>query len=151
MGATGLVANNGNFDTSLSAAGPYLYYTAGRAGAADELYVINTLTGVATDMGSTGVTGIAGSAIVGSELELFQYGQSTNYIYSSLVGQDSFAQGPALGAQIIDGGALITTAETTTTQDTVPEPSSRFLVFAGILTFAFTSSGRQCILRMIRR
>lgn len=152
IGATGLVANNGSFDTSLSAAGPYLYYTAGHAGAADELYRINMSTGVATDLGSTGVTGIAGSAIVGSELELFQYGQSTNYIYSSPVGQDNFTRGTVLGAQIIDGGASIGIAETTNAQQSsTPEPGSYFLMFAGILSLALTSHGRRRIMCIVRQ
>ena len=152
VGATGLVANNGSFDTSLSAAGAYLYYTAGHAGAPDELYAINMATGIATDLGSTGVTGIAGSAIVGSELELFQYGQSTNYIYSSPVGQDDFTRGAVLGAQIIDGGASMAIAETTNTQQgNAPEPGSYFLIFAGILAMALTSNGRRRIVCIVRR
>jgi hypothetical protein len=144
VGATGLVANNGSFDTSLSADGPYLYYTAGHGGAADELYVINTETGVATDLGSTGVTGIAGSAIVGSELELFQYGQSVNYIYSSAVGLNQFSRGPELGAQIIDGGAVITLAPAFGAQqpDAAPEPGSWLLLLTGILSLAMTRGRR---------
>ncbi len=108
VGKTGLAANNGMDDTSLSSDGQYLYYTAGAAGARDELYRIDPKTGLATDLGSTGQTGIAGSAYVNGNLELYQWGQSKNYIYSSvLTGPINFVKGPQLAAQIIDGGVVL--------------------------------------------
>ncbi len=83
IGATGLKANNGNYDTSLSLNGTSLYYTEGKNNQNDELYQVSLTTGNATDLGSTGVTGVAGSALVNGKLELYQYGQSSNYIYSA--------------------------------------------------------------------
>ena len=134
VGATGLAANNGGFDTSLSSDGNSLYYTAGRAGALDELFRINVATGLATDLGSTGVTGIAGSAFVGSNLELFQYGQGTNYIYSASVGLTDFVREAHLGAQIIDGGAVFSLPAAASLQSTAsPEPGSALLLAAGLL------------------
>jgi hypothetical protein len=144
VGATGLTANNGRFDTSLSADGTSLYYTAGGPGAYDELYAIDITTGVATDLGSTGVTGIAGSALVGSELELFQYGQTTNYIYSAPVGSTDFVQDTKLAAQIIDGGASLTPPPASDVQaDGVPEPGSAVLLLGGILALAWRRGGAR--------
>jgi PEP-CTERM motif len=135
VGATGLAANNGGFDTSLSASGPSLYYTAGGPGAYDELYLLNTVTGLATDLGSTGVTGIAGSAVVGSELELFQYGQGVNFIYSAPLGSTDFVRDTQLAAQIIDGGAVISLSSNQTADSgVVPEPGSGLLLMAGLIS-----------------
>ena len=108
IGKTGLAPNNGMNDTSLSSDGQYLYYTAGSAGARDELYRIDPKTGLATDLGSTGQTGIAGSAYVNGNLELYQWGQSKNYIYTgALTGPLNFVKGPQLAAQIVDGGVVL--------------------------------------------
>ena len=108
IGKTGLAPNNGTDDTSLSSDGQYLYYTAGGAGARDELYRIDPKTGLATDLGTTGQTGIAGSAYVNGNLELYQWGQNKNYIYTSaLSGPINFVKGPQLAAQIIDGGVVL--------------------------------------------
>jgi len=75
-------------------------------GAIDQLYKINTTTGAATNLGSTGVTGIAGSAIVDGDLELFQYHWSgaTDYIYSAALGWTNFTASALLETQIVDGG-----------------------------------------------
>jgi len=109
VGRTGLAANNGLDDTSMSSDGRYLYYTAGAAGARDELYRIDPATGTTTDLGSTGQTGIAGSAFVNGNLELYQWGQATNYIYTGSLsnGPVNFTRGPQLAAQIIDGGVVV--------------------------------------------
>ena len=110
MGATGSSpANNGSWDTSLSDDGTNLYFTAGGGGSIDELYRINTTTGVATDLGSTGVSGIAGSAIVNGELELFQYhwDGSTDHIYNAALGATDFTAGAVLQTQIVDGGTIL--------------------------------------------
>jgi hypothetical protein len=143
VGATGIAVNNGAYDTSLSADGASLYYTVGSPGKDDELYQINTVTGVATDLGSTGVTGIAGSALVGSELELFQYGQSKNYIYAAPVGLTDFSKQTPLSAQIVDGGAVFIAANSSGAQmDTAPEPPPGLLVAVGILFLAIMSHNR---------
>jgi hypothetical protein len=128
IGSTGISANNGQFDTSLSFDGSSLLYTAGRPGGTDELYRINIATGLASDLGSTGVTAIAGSAIAAGELDLFQYGHSTNYLYSASDGSTSFARGAALGAQIVDGGIPVPSVSHSTPA-AVPEPAT--LVMAG--------------------
>jgi hypothetical protein len=135
VGATGLPANNGAFDTSMSSDGTSLLYTAGRAGQNDELYSINTATGAATDLGSTGVTGIAGSAFINGNLELYQYGQGTNYIYSAPDGSVNFTRGPQLGAQIIDGGVLFEQSIQGSSAATVvsPEPWSAVLLGCGLI------------------
>ena len=106
VGSLGIAANNGQYDTSLSADMNFLYYTAGLAGRADELYRIDTRTGLATDLGSTGLTAIAGSALVNGNLELFQYGQSTNYSWVAPVGSTGFTRGRQLPISIVDGGTV---------------------------------------------
>jgi hypothetical protein len=137
IGATGLVANNGAFDTSLAGYGNSLFYTAGRAGSSDELYEIDPMTGMATDLGSTGLTGIAGAAVVGTELELFQYGQPVNYIYSAAIGSTNFSRQAQLAVQILDGGAAASPAGTSGSQSTLtPEPTPGLLLVAGLLMLA---------------
>jgi hypothetical protein len=125
IGNTGLGPNNGQFDTSLSFDGTSLLYTAGRPGTSDELYRISLTTGIAADLGSTGVTGIAGSAFSNGKLDLFQYGQGTNYLYTAPEGSTTFSKGAALGTQIVDGGVPAATH----TPASVPEPAT--LVSAG--------------------
>src|SRR5581483_166566 len=134
IGSTGLAANNGNYDTSLAMNGSILYYTAGKAGAKDELYQISTTTGITTDLGSTGVTGIAGSAFVNGSLELFQYGQAANYIYTAAAGSISFAKGAQLNAQILDGGAFQSapSSNALTAPSGVPEPTTFMLLGGGL-------------------
>jgi hypothetical protein len=142
VGATGLQANNGGYDTSLSDDGSSLLYTAGRPGQADELYRINIGTGIATDLGSTGVTGIAGSAFVNGELELFQYGQSQNYIYSAPDGSVDFLQESILGAQIVDGGAVFSNVESSDQSSGVaPEPGAAQLLILGLLLLCYRRIG----------
>lgn len=133
VGSLGIAANNGHYDTSLSADLNYLYYTAGLAGQADELYRVDQRTGLATDLGSTGVTGIAGSALVDGNLELFQYGQSKNYSYFAPVGSIGFTQGRQLPISIIDGGAVYAPVSTTGADAgvLVPEPSTMWLLGGG--------------------
>lgn len=148
IGATGLVANNGAFDTSLSMSGGSLYYTAGRAGQADELYLLNPATAVATDLGSTGVTGIAGSALVNGQLELYQYGQSVNYIYSAAVSalDDSthFTRGAVLQAQIIDGGVAAPNAVVTSASpENTPEPATIALAGFGVVIIGLVLRRRR--------
>ena len=128
VGSLGIAANNGQYDTSLSADMNYLYYTAGLAGHADEFYRIDPRTGLATDLGSTGVTAIAGSALVNGKLELFQYGQSTNYSWVAPVGSTGFTQGPQLPISIVDGGTANSPMATTGAEGvTAPEPSTIWL------------------------
>ncbi|HVW12082.1 MAG TPA: PEP-CTERM sorting domain-containing protein [Bryobacteraceae bacterium] len=133
VGALGIAANSGNYDTSLSADLNYLYYTAGQTGQADELYRVDSRTGIATDLGSTGVTGIAGSALVNGNLELFQYGQGTNYTYSAPVGSTGFTQGRQLPISIVDGGTVYTPALNTgaDSESATPEPSTMWLLGGG--------------------
>lgn len=134
VGSTGLAANNGYNDTSMSTDGTSLLYTAGQAGANDELYRIDVSSGVATDLGSTGVTGIAGSAFVDGRLELYQYGQTRNYIYSAAPGSLNFQQGAQLNAQIIDGGVQLGSGlNGSQAAGEAPEPASGFLIGAGLL------------------
>lgn len=129
IGATGLPANNGNFDTSLSTDGHSLLYTAGRAGANDELYMIDAATGHATDLGSTGVTAIAGSAFVNGQLELYQYGQAKNYIYTASYGSVNFSRKSQLYAQIVDGGVDSSVfAAGASIDSATPEPASIWLM-----------------------
>jgi hypothetical protein len=131
IGSLGIAANNGQYDTSLSADLNYLYYTAGMAGHADELYRIDPRTGLASDLGSTGITGIAGSALVNGNLELFQYGQSTNYSWFAPVGSTGFTRGRVLPISIVDGGAVYSPVSTAGAQPVAtPEPSTIWL-FAG--------------------
>jgi hypothetical protein len=68
-------------DTSVSDSGTSLYFTEGGAGAIDQLYQLNPKTGLASYLGSAGVTGIAGSAIVDGYQELFQYNAGADHIY----------------------------------------------------------------------
>jgi|SRR5665213_2058721 len=138
-GATGLAANNGNYDTSLSSDGNSLYYTAGRANSHDELYRIDTGTGLATDLGSTGIGSIAGSAFVDGNLELYQYGQSANHIYAAPAGSADFVQGAQLAAQILDGGAVqADPSQTTGNAGVTPEPGSVILFGIGMLLIGLT-------------
>lgn len=149
VGATGISANNGQDDTSLSASGTLLYYTEGRSGSRDELYTIDMTTGKATDLGSTGVTGVAGSAIVNGSLELFQYGQDDkNYIYSAALGTTNFARVSRLNAQIIDGGVAVGSfsavgASASSAQSAVPEPGSWGLFLFGLGLSAALRRGKQ--------
>ena len=129
VGYTGIFATNGNYDTSLSGDGASLYFTVGRPGAKNELYSINTSTGRATDLGSTGVTGIAGSAYVNGNLELYQYGQQRNYIYTATVGSTDFVRGASLATGIIDGGAVLQSLATSASAvPVVPEPATFWLL-----------------------
>jgi hypothetical protein len=133
IGATGLAPNYGDWDTSISDSGTSLFFTAGGAGAIDQLYQINPTTGVATDLGSTGVTGIAGSAIVNGNLELFQYGASTDYIYSAALGSTDFTAGSVLSTQIVDGGTVLGTSDGNSGENLAsPEPFSSLLLASGL-------------------
>jgi hypothetical protein len=136
IGATGLAANNGWYDTSLSSDGTSLYYTQGSPGVNDELYRINQQTGVATDLGSTGVTAIAGSAFVNGSLELYQYGQNQNYIYSAPDGSTAFTRESVLNAQILDGGTDATGTSVSSGQMATPEPASAALMGFGLVLIA---------------
>jgi hypothetical protein len=82
-------------DTSLSFDGTSLLYTAGGSGQNDDF---------ATDLGSTGIIGIAGSAFVDGTLELYQYGQAVNYIFAAPDESVNFTRVAQRGAQIMDGG-----------------------------------------------
>ena len=132
IGSLGIGANNGQYDTSLSGDMNYLYYTAGLSGHADELYRIDTRTGLATDLGSTGVTAIAGSALVDGKLELFQYGQGTNYSWLAPVGSTAFTRGRELPISIVDGGTVDSPTSTTGAEAVeAPEPSTIWLFGGG--------------------
>jgi len=139
IGNTGLAPNNGQFDTSLSFDGTSLLYTAGRPGAKDELYRINLATGIAMDLGSTGVTGIAGSAFSGGKLDLFQYGQLANYMYTAADGSTTFSKGAALGATIVDGGVPAPSVSTTSVSTPAPVPESGAVITtaSGLMALAF--------------
>jgi hypothetical protein len=141
IGATGLGPNNGLLDTSLSFDGTSLLYTAGGFGQNDELYLLNAVTAIAIDLGSTGVTGIAGSAFVDGTLELYQYGQSVNYVFAAPDGSVNFTPVAQLGTQTIDGGvpADFNSADTSdaisrTTPLTArtPEPATQALIGMGL-------------------
>jgi hypothetical protein len=152
VGRTGLAPNNGWDDTSLSSDGQYLYYTAGAGGAKDELYRIDQKTGVATDLGSTGQTGIAGSAFVNGSLELYQWGQARNYIYTSAIttGKWNFVQGPQLAAQIIDGGVVVSPGGLTLGTVSglsgivaTPEPAPRWMAGGGLLALCWLTRRKR--------
>jgi hypothetical protein len=142
IGATGLPANNGGWDTSMSDDGTNLFVTAGGGGAIDDLYEINAATGLATDLGSTGVSGIAGSAIVGNYLDLFQYNAGTNYIYSAPLGSNDFSPGPALSVQIVDGGVVLGAADDFSSAAGTPEPSGLLLVGLGLIGLGLVGRSR---------
>ena len=138
VGATGLAPNNGLQDTSLSFNGTSLLYTAGGFGQNDELYLVNAITGIATDLGSTGVTGIAGSAFVDGTLELYQYGQSVNYVFAAPDGSVNFTPVAQLGTQIIDGGvaadfdAADAVSKVNPLTARTPEPATQALIGVGL-------------------
>jgi hypothetical protein len=139
IGSLGLAPNNGQYDTSLSADIDYLYYTAGLSGHADELYRIDPRTGLATDLGSTGVTGIAGSALVDGNLELFQYGQGANYSWLAPAGSTGFTRGRQLPISIVDGGAVYSPMSTSAAGViATPEPSTLWLLGGGGLLLLFS-------------
>ena len=71
------------------------------------------------------VTGIAGSAFSNGKLDLFQYGQSTNFMYTAPDGSTTFSKSTALGTQIVDGGVPAPGH----TPASVPEPGT--LISAG--------------------
>ncbi|NDJ13255.1 MAG: hypothetical protein EBY17_19005 [Acidobacteriia bacterium] len=140
VGATGLSANNGRYDTSMAFDGTNLYYTQGSSGSADLLYSIDPTTGVARSVGSTGITGVAGSAYVDGRLELYQYGQKKNYVYSAPVLTTSFTRGAQLNAEILVGGTTLnlksqTLQLTSSLQLDVaaPEPASFLLLCVPLL------------------
>jgi hypothetical protein len=147
IGATGLSYNLQSWaDTSLSDDGTSLLLTVGKPGTGDELYRIDIATGKATDLGNTGVAGVAGSAFINGYLDLFQYNQSTDRIYSAPDGSLNFMPGTALGAQIIDGGATLpTTGETQSSS--IPEPRTLLLAASALaallLFFSRTSRDSQ--------
>ena len=147
IGATGLPANNGGWDTSISQDGTDLFVTAGGGGKIDELYEINTITGKAVDLGSTGVSGIAGSAIVGEYLDLFQYNAGTNYIYSAPVGSTDFSRGPVLSVVIVDGGVTLTSEESFAMAAATPESSASVLLGLGLVILGLI--GRVRYLRKV--
>jgi len=134
IGASGLPANYGGWDTSMSDDGLNLFVTAGGAGAIDELYEVNVTTGKATDLGSTGVSGIAGSAIVGGYLDLFQYNAGTNYIFTAPLGSNNFIRGPVLSVAIVDGGVTLAGSADFTHEADSPEPT---FLFPGLVLVAF--------------
>lgn len=147
IGGTGLPPNlQASEDTSLSSDGSSLLFTAGRPGAGDELYRIDIATGQATALGNTGVTGVAGSAFIDGTLDLFQYDQATNYLYSAPDGSTTFIQGAVLGAQIIDGGAE-PFAESSAQMDSIPEPATLLMVLSGICAIiaSRSRSGKRVI------
>jgi hypothetical protein len=121
IGSTGLGTHNFTHDTSLSWDGSSLLYTATDEGGIAELYRINTATAKATDLGSTGVKNVSGSAFVNGQLDLFQYGRPTNYLYSAPDGSTEFTRGAELGAAVVEGGVLSST----------PEPGAFVLGLAG--------------------
>ncbi len=67
--------------------------------------------------------------------ELFQYGQSQNYIYSAIADSASFTQGTRLSgaAQIIDGGAFLLSTDQGT-QGATPEPNTFLLAGTALLS-----------------
>jgi hypothetical protein len=137
VGATGLAPNNGLLDTSLSFDGTSLLYTAGGFGQNDELYLLNAVTGIATDLGSTGVTGIAGSAFAGGTLELYQYGQPVNSVFAAPDGSVNFTPIAQLGTQIIDGGVAADDTSDVITKigpltARTPEPATQALIGVGL-------------------
>lgn len=136
VGATGLGPNDGGWDTSISDDGTFLYFTAGGGGAVDELYRIDTKTGIGTDLGSTGVSGIAGSAIVNGNLELFQYhwNGDVDYIYSAAPGSTGFRAGSVLSVQVVDGGVVPGGFSASGSQENggTPEPFSLLLMGSGL-------------------
>jgi hypothetical protein len=93
-----------------------------------ELYRINTATGHASDLGSTGVPGVAGSAYVNGRLQLYQYDQIADYIYSAPAGSTTFARGARLTTEVIDGGVMAAGLAAVLT----PEPQSALLAGLGI-------------------
>lgn len=140
VGATGLAANNGRYDTSLAFDGTNLYYTQGASGASAILYSIDTTTGGARSLGSTGVTGVAGSAYVNGNLELYQYGQKKNYVYSAPVLTTSFTRGARLNAEILVGGTTLNLTPQTLQMTSLvqldmaaPEPTSALLLCVPLL------------------
>lgn len=149
IGVTGLPVNNGGWDTSMSDDGTNLFVTVGGGGATDELYQVNATTGLATDLGSTGVSGIAGSAIVGNDLDLFQYNAGTNFIYSAPLGSNDFSPGAALSVQIVDGGVVIGAGGDFSSAASTPEPSGSLLVALGLIVLGllgrsgFAANGRS--------
>jgi len=151
IGPTGIAPANGAYDTSLSATATELFYTAGRGGQNDELYEISPVTGIAIDLGSTGVAGVAGSALVNGELELFQYGRGTNYIYTTSVaslapGSVHFTQGAQLdaAAQILDGGASLTVSGAgAAVNGSTPEPATFALAGIGLTVGAVAGARRR--------
>jgi len=132
IGATGLSSNLQSWaDTSLSDDGTSLLLTVGKPGSGDELYRINIATGKATDLGNTGVAGVAGSAFINGYLDLFQYNQSTDGIYTAPDGSLNFTPGAALEAQIVDGGATLPITGNTESSST-PEPATLLLAASAI-------------------
>ena len=137
IGSLGIGPTYGQYDTSLSADLNYLYYTAGLSGQASELYRIDPRTSIAIDLGSTGLTGITGSALVDGNLELFQYGQEANYSWFAPAGSTSFTRGRQLPISIVDGGAVYSPVSTTGAV-AAPEPSTIWLFGGGGVLVLFS-------------
>lgn len=144
IGATGLPANYGGWDTSLSDDGTNLFFTEGGGGQIDELYEINTTTGIATDLGSTGVSGIAGSAIVSGYLDLFQYNAGTDYIYSAPLGTTDFQPATVLSVQIVDGGTTLGSGvDPGYSAASIPEMGSSVLLGLGLVAIGLLKRRRR--------
>lgn len=122
---------DGDTDTSLAESGISLYFTAGRPGADDTLYRINTRTGITADLGSTGVADVTGSAIVNGDLELIQDIDGAERIYSAAIGATNFTAGPLI--ELPPSGSRIV----------APEPGSFLLLGVSLIGVGLLRRGKK--------
>jgi hypothetical protein len=84
------------------------------------------------------MSGIAGSAIVNGDLDLFQYhwDGSTDRVYRAALGATDFTAVAVLETQVVDGGTLLDLSFGSSEGATAPEPFSLLLIGSGLIGLA---------------